>query len=90
MAPRGKYVALLANQAGKDIWINIPASATDDYVRQLATLLHARLNPALKFISNTATKCGIRCLGRMRTTWRRPRRRSRRADRRSTEMVRTT
>lgn len=43
-----EYVALLANQTGKDIWINIPASATDDYVRQLATLLHARLNPALK------------------------------------------
>jgi len=43
-----EYVALLANQTGKDIWINIPASATDDYVRQLATLLNARLNPALK------------------------------------------
>ena len=43
-----EYAALLANQTGKDIWINIPASATDDYVRQLATLLHARLNPALK------------------------------------------
>src|SRR5207248_1234328 len=35
-------------QTGKDIWINIRASATDDYVRQLATLLHVRLNPALK------------------------------------------
>jgi uncharacterized protein (TIGR03437 family) len=43
-----EYVALLANQTGKDVWINIPASATDDYVRQLATLLHARLNPAIK------------------------------------------
>jgi uncharacterized protein (TIGR03437 family) len=43
-----EYAILLANQTGKDIWINIPASATDDYVRQLATLLHARLNPALK------------------------------------------
>ena len=43
-----EYVALLANQTGKDIWINIRASATDDYVRQLATLLHVRLNPALK------------------------------------------
>ncbi len=43
-----EYVALLANQTGKDIWINIPASATDDYLQQLATLLHAKLNPALK------------------------------------------
>src|SRR5260370_32195690 len=35
-------------QTGKDVWINIPASATDDYVRQFATLLQARLNPAIK------------------------------------------
>lgn len=43
-----EYAILLANQSGKDMWINIPASATDDYIRQLAQLLKARLNPELK------------------------------------------
>jgi hypothetical protein len=38
----------LANLTGKDIWINIPVAADDDYVRQLARLLKARLNPAGK------------------------------------------
>ena len=33
----------LALVAGKDLWINIPAQADDDYVRQLATLLNERL-----------------------------------------------
>ena len=35
----------LARVAGKDLWINIPAQADDDYVRQLATLLRDRLPP---------------------------------------------
>jgi hypothetical protein len=34
-----EYVVLLANQAGKDIWINLPHQATDDYVTRLAQLL---------------------------------------------------
>jgi hypothetical protein len=34
-----EYVVLLANQAGKDIWINVPHQASDDYVRKLAQLL---------------------------------------------------
>jgi len=34
-----EYVVLLANQAGKDIWINVPHQATDDYVTRLAQLL---------------------------------------------------
>ena len=40
-----EYVVDLANQLHKDIWINIPAMATDDYVTQLATLLKNTLDP---------------------------------------------
>ncbi len=38
----------LCNQVNKDIWVNIPVSATPNYVTQLATLLRTRLNPNLK------------------------------------------
>jgi hypothetical protein len=34
-----EYVVLLANQSGKDIWINVPHQASDDYVKKLALLL---------------------------------------------------
>jgi hypothetical protein len=34
-----EWVALLGNQAGKDVWINVPLRASDDYVRKLALLL---------------------------------------------------
>jgi len=34
-----EYVVLLANQAGKDIWINVPHQASDAYVTKLAQLL---------------------------------------------------
>ena len=37
----------LGNATGKDIWINIPVRATDAYVKNLATLLKQKLNPAL-------------------------------------------
>jgi uncharacterized protein (TIGR03437 family) len=43
-----EYAILLANQTGKDMWINIPVSATEDYIRQLAALLQTRLNPGIK------------------------------------------
>ncbi len=33
-----EYVIMLANEAGKDVWINVPDLATDDYVRRLAQL----------------------------------------------------
>ena len=42
-----EYVIDLANATNKDIWINIPEGATDDYVKQLATLLKNNLNPGL-------------------------------------------
>jgi len=35
----------MANELGKDIWINIPVGADDDYIRQLATLLKNSLAP---------------------------------------------
>lgn len=42
-----EYVIQLANTTNKDVWINIPVNATDDYVKQLATLIKAQLNPNL-------------------------------------------
>ncbi len=48
-----EYMILLANQTNTDMWINIPASADDDYVTQLATLIRggdqytSGLNPGL-------------------------------------------
>ena len=34
-----EYLVALANETGKDVWINIPVSATDDFVTKLAQLL---------------------------------------------------
>jgi hypothetical protein len=34
-----EHVALLANETGKDAWINIPVRATDDYIIKVARLL---------------------------------------------------
>ena len=42
-----EYAIMLANQLHKDIWINIPDQADSDYVTQLATLMHAQLDPSL-------------------------------------------
>ena len=38
----------LANLLGKDMWINIPYLATNDYITQLATLVLNTLEPHLK------------------------------------------
>ena len=43
-----EHVIALANQTGKDIWINVPARADDGYVRELARLLKATLRPDLR------------------------------------------
>jgi hypothetical protein len=43
-----EYVVQLANETGKDAWINIPIAATDDYVKQLALFLKKGLNPNIK------------------------------------------
>jgi len=42
-----EYAILLANLTGKDMWINIPVAADDDYVAKLAALLHDTLRPDL-------------------------------------------
>ena len=43
-----EYIIDFANTAGVHPWITIPHKADDDYVRQLAKLYRARLNPELK------------------------------------------
>ncbi len=40
-----EYVVQLANETEKDIWINIPHQADDDYVTQLGNFLEENLNP---------------------------------------------
>jgi hypothetical protein len=40
-----EYAVQIANELGKDIWINVPALADDAYVRSLADLLHRTLAP---------------------------------------------
>ncbi|MES1257545.1 MAG: fibronectin type III domain-containing protein, partial [Acidobacteriota bacterium] len=39
----------LAGTANITPWFNIPAKATDDYIRQFATMVSAQLNPSLHF-----------------------------------------
>jgi hypothetical protein len=43
-----EHLIALANQGGKDIWINLPVRADDDYVLQLARLLKATLHSGAK------------------------------------------
>jgi hypothetical protein len=43
-----EYAILLANTLDKDIWINVPTYASDDYVDRLAGLLKATLEPDRK------------------------------------------
>jgi hypothetical protein len=42
-----EYAIDLANQTQKDLWINIPSHASDDYVHHLAELLHNELDSNL-------------------------------------------
>lgn len=44
---RWEAVIELANATNRDIWINIPVRANDEYVTNLATQLQAGLNPAI-------------------------------------------
>jgi hypothetical protein len=43
-----EYVAALANELSADAWLQVPARATDDYVRQLATFARDHIGPAQK------------------------------------------
>ena len=50
-SPKGVPVEVmvdLANLLGADPWFCVPHQASDDFVRRLAMLLHARLDPALR------------------------------------------
>ncbi len=40
-----EFAIQLANQTKKDLWINVPDRATDDYVKQLAQLFKDKLDP---------------------------------------------
>jgi hypothetical protein len=42
-----EYVIQLCNQADMDLWINIPVSVDDDYIRRLAALIKTTLKPNL-------------------------------------------
>lgn len=42
-----EHVIDLANRTGTDAWINVPISASTDYITQLATLFKENLNPDL-------------------------------------------
>jgi len=42
-----EYCIALANATGKDMWLNVPVLASDDYVRHLAALVKSTLNPGL-------------------------------------------
>lgn len=42
-----EYIIQLSNETNKDLWVNIPDQATDDYVLQLASLLKNSANPNL-------------------------------------------
>jgi hypothetical protein len=43
-----EYIVQLANETGKDAWINIPVAATDDYIKQLALFLKKGLKPNIR------------------------------------------
>ena len=43
-----EYCVALANATGKDLWLNVPVLATEDYVRHLAALVKATLKPGLR------------------------------------------
>jgi Carbohydrate binding module (family 6) len=43
-----EYAIQLCNEVGADCWLNVPAKADDNYVRQLATLIKSQLSPKRK------------------------------------------
>ena len=43
-----EYVIQLCNQADMDLWLNIPMSVDDDYIRHLASLIKTDLKPGRK------------------------------------------
>jgi hypothetical protein len=45
--PPWEYVIQSANESMKNVWINVPVNASDDYVNQMATLFAQNLNSSL-------------------------------------------
>ncbi|WP_116105543.1 sugar-binding protein [Lewinella sp. IMCC34191] len=43
-----EWMIKLCNLTGADLWMNVPHAATDDYVTQLAALIHQYLDPELR------------------------------------------
>lgn len=43
-----EHIAKLANTLNKDLWINIPYGATEDYIRQMARFFRDNVNPNLR------------------------------------------
>lgn len=48
-----------ANSAGRDIWVNVPPNATNDYLQGLAELLKAELDPGLNIYVEYASEWGV-------------------------------
>ena len=60
----------LCNEAQKDMWINIPALATPQFVQSLAQLISANLDPNLNVYveyGNENWNCGIHAVSRRST-----------------------
>ncbi|MEI6603333.1 MAG: hypothetical protein WCL54_07580, partial [Clostridia bacterium] len=43
-----EHLVQLANVTGKDVWVDVPSNASDDYVIQMATFLKNNLNTGIK------------------------------------------
>lgn len=43
-----EYQIQLSNELKQDLWLNVPAQANDDYVRNLASLVKQQLSPGLR------------------------------------------
>ena len=57
-----EYAIDICNLAGKEMWLNIPVAASDDYIFQLAQLIQNRLNPGLNIyieVSNEVWNYGF-------------------------------
>jgi hypothetical protein len=49
-----EYLVMLANETGKDLWVNVPVSASADYVTKLAQLLRFGSDGVLPYVSPQA------------------------------------
>jgi hypothetical protein len=59
----------LCNALGADLWVCVPHGADDDYVRQLVTLIKARLRPGLRVIVEYSNEVWNTDPGFTQTAW---------------------